>query len=349
VKYVVENVPNIDKAAVSVHCHNDLGMATALTLAAVNSGAEWVECTVNGVGERAGNASLEEVVMSLKTRWDYFQCETGIKTDQIWRTSRMVSSYMGFPVQPNKAIVGSNAFSHASGLHQDGMLKERSTYEIMTPESIGRSDSRIVISKHSGRNAFRDRLKKLGYELEDDEFMRAFRSFKEIADRKKEVTDADIEAVVADQTLTVVEAFKLEMVQVTCGDPAVPTATVRVVTPDGEQRQDAAIGDGPVDAVCRAVDRIVGIANRLADYNVNAVGEGIDALGEVSVRVESEEGSFIGRGTSTDIIVASGRAYLNALNKVYASRKEKGILALANGQSKSPPKRASKKKLPVSA
>ena len=363
VKYVVENVPNIDKASVSVHCHNDLGMATALTLAAVNSGAEWVECTVNGVGERAGNASLEEVVMSLKTRWDYFQCETGIKTDQIWRTSRMVSSYMGFPVQPNKAIVGSNAFSHASGLHQDGMLKERSTYEIMTPESIGRSDSRIVISKHSGRNAFRDRLKKLGYELNDDEFMRAFRSFKEIADRKKEVTDADIEAVVADQTLTVEEAFKLEMVQVTCGDPAVPTATVKVVTPDGQERQDAAIGDGPVDAVCRAVDRIVGIPNRLADYNVNAVGEGIDALGEVSVRVEAEEGSFIGRGTSTDIIVASGRAYLNALNKVYAARKErdagKAEYAGAQGRTgqprgksvaaKPPTKRSGTRKEPVSA
>ena len=209
VKYVIENVPNIDKAAVSVHCHNDLGMATALSLAAVRVGAEWVECTVNGVGERAGNASLEEIVMGLKTRPDFFQAETGVKTDQIWRTSRMVSSYMGFPVQPNKAIVGSNAFSHASGLHQDGMLKERSTYEIMTPESIGRSDSRIVISKHSGRNAFRDRLTKLGYHLDDEEFMRAFRSFKEIADRKKEVTDGDIEAVVADQVLTVEEAFKL--------------------------------------------------------------------------------------------------------------------------------------------
>ena len=323
VKYCLENVPNIGKASVSVHCHNDLGMATALSLAAINVGAEWVECTVNGVGERAGNASLEEIVMTLKTRWDYFQCETGIKTDQIWRTSRLVSSYMGFPVQPNKAIVGSNAFSHASGLHQDGMLKERSTYEIMTPESIGRSDSRIVISKHSGRNAFRDRLKKLGYEMNDDEFMRAFRAFKEIADRKKEVTDADIEAVVADQVLTVVETYRLEWVQVTCGEPAVPTATVKIVTPDGEERQDAAIGDGPVDAVCRAVDRIVGIKTRLADYNVNAVGEGIDALGEVSVRVESEQGSFIGRGTSTDIIVASGRAYLNALNKVVAAQKER--------------------------
>ena len=322
VKYVVENVPNIDKAAVSVHCHNDLGMATALSLAAIKVGAEWVECTVNGVGERAGNASLEEIVMTLKTRTDYFQAETGVKTDQIWRTSRMVASYMGFPVQANKAIVGSNAFSHASGLHQDGMLKERSTYEIMTPESIGRSDSRIVISKHSGRNAFRDRLTKLGYELDGDEFMRAFRAFKEIADRKKEVNDGDIEAVVADQMLTVPETYHLESIQVTCGDPAIPTATVKLTSPDGESRQDAAIGDGPVDAVCRAIDRLVGIPNKLADFNVNAVSSGIDALGEVSVRVEAEEGTFIGRGTSTDIIVASGRAYLNALNKVIASRRE---------------------------
>jgi 2-isopropylmalate synthase len=234
------------------------------------------------------------------------------------------------------------------------MLKERSTYEIMTPESIGRSDSRIVISKHSGRNAFRDRLKKLGYEMNDDEFMRAFRAFKDIADRKKEVTDADIEAVVADQVLTVEETYRLVWVQVTCGEPAVPTATVKIVSPDGEERQDAAIGDGPVDAVCKAVDRIVGITTRLADYNVNAVGQGIDALGEVSVRVESEEGSFIGRGTSTDIIVASGRAYLNALNKVVAARKEreagKGDYAGAKGRHGQPAqKRATRRKEAVSA
>src|ERR671924_492362 len=261
VRYVLERVPNIHRAAVSVHCHNDLGMATALTLAAVKVGAEWVEGTGNGVGERAGNCSLGEVVMALKTRAGYFQADTGVRTEQIWRTSRLVSSYMGFPVQPNKAIVGANAFSHASGLHQDGMLKERITYEIMTPESIGRTDSRIVISKHSGRNAFRSRLRELGYELTDEEFVRAFRAFKEIADKKKDVTDGDVEAVVADQVLTVEETYRLDHLQVTCGEPAIPTATVRVATPDGNIHQDASMGDGPVDAVCRAIARIAGIPN----------------------------------------------------------------------------------------
>ncbi len=323
VKYVMEHVPNAGKAAVSVHCHNDLGMATALSLAAVKVGAEWVECTVNGVGERAGNASLEEIVMTLKTRADFFDCQTGIRTDQIWRASRMVSSYMGFPVQPNKAIVGANAFAHASGLHQDGMLKERTTYEIMQPEDIGRTDSRIVISKHSGRNAFRNRLQELGYHLNDDEFMRAFRAFKEIADKKKDVTDSDVEAVVADQVLTVEETYRLEHLQVTCGEPAVPVATVRIATPDGEVLADAAIGDGPVDAVYRAIDRLVGVPTKLSDFSVQSVSSGMDALGEVQVKVETPEGTFLGRGASTDIIVASGKAYLNALNKAAAARRER--------------------------
>jgi len=323
VRYVTEHVPNIHKAAVSVHCHNDLGMATALSLAAVKSGAEWIECTVNGVGERAGNASLEEIVMTLKTRADYFGAETGVRTEQIWRTSRLVSQYMGFPVQPNKAVVGGNAFSHASGLHQDGMLKERTTYEIMTPESIGRTDSRIVISKHSGRNAFRDRLKQLGYELDDDEFMRAFGAFKELADKKKDVTDGDVEAVVADQVLTVEETFRLEHLLVTCGDPAVPTATVRLGIAEGETRQGAATGDGPVDAVYQAITHLVDIPNRLSEFSVQSVSAGIDAMGEVSVKVESDEGTFIGRGASTDIVVAAARAYLNALNKVVAARRDR--------------------------
>ncbi|HEX2033686.1 MAG TPA: 2-isopropylmalate synthase [Chloroflexota bacterium] len=323
VAYVMGHVSNVDRAAVSVHCHNDLGMATALSLAAVKVGAEWVECTINGVGERAGNASLEEIVMALKTRADYFGTETRLRTDQIWRTSRLVSSYMGFPVQPNKAIVGANAFAHASGLHQDGMLKERTTYEIMTPESIGRADSRIVISKHSGRNAFRDRLRQLGYDLSEDEFMRAFRAFKEIADKKKDVTDGDVEAVVADQLLTVEETYRLDHLQVTCGEPAIPTATVRVATTDGHVRQGAATGDGPVDAIYQAITGIVDIPNRLSEYSVQSVTAGIDALGEVSVKVESEEGTFIGRGASTDIIVASARAYLNALNKVVAARHDR--------------------------
>ncbi|MDQ3702374.1 MAG: 2-isopropylmalate synthase, partial [Chloroflexota bacterium] len=269
------------------------------------------------------NASLEEIVMTLKTRADYFGVETGVRTEQIWRSSRLVASYMGFPVQPNKAIVGSNAFSHASGLHQDGMLKERSTYEIMTPESIGRTDSRLVISKHSGRNAFRNRLRLMGHELNDDEFMRAFKAFKDIADKKKDVTDGDIEAVLADQVLTVEETYRLEHLQVTCGDPAVPTATVRIATADGQILQDAATGDGPVDAICRAVNRLVDVPNRLSEFSVQSVTAGIDAIGEVSVKVESDEGTFIGRGASTDIVVASARAYLNALNKVVAARRDR--------------------------
>jgi 2-isopropylmalate synthase len=330
VRYVVEHVPNIGKAAVSVHCHNDLGMATGLSLAAIKVGAEWVECTVNGVGERAGNASMEEIVMSLKTRADYYGAETGIRTDQIWRTSRMVAQYMGFPVQPNKAIVGSNAFSHSSGLHQDGMLKERITYEIMTPESIGRTDSRLILSKHSGRNAFRAHIKELGYALDDGEFARAFRAFKEVADKKKDVTDADIQAVIADQVLTVEETYRLEALQVSCGEPSIPTATVRVAVAGEGTKQDASTGDGPVDAVCKAIDRITGLSTRLSAFSVQSVSSGMDALGEVSVKVESATGTFIGRGASTDIIVASGRAYLNALNKVAAARREHAG-AVSNG------------------
>lgn len=324
VAYVMSHVPNIGRAAVSVHCHNDLGLATALSLAAVREGAEWVECTVNGVGERAGNAALEEIVMAIKTRGDVYGCETRIHTEQLWRTSRMVATYMGFPVQPNKAIVGGNAFAHASGLHQDGMLKDRITYEIMTPDSIGRTDSRIVISKHSGRNAFRDRLKALGYELTEDEFMRAFRAFKEVADKKKDVTDGDVEAVVADQVLVVAETFHLASIQVSCGDPAIPTATVVITSEDRGTTQDAATGSGPVEAACNAIDRIVNLPVTLVEFTVHAATPGTDAVGEVSVKVESDtEGTFIGRGASTDIIVASARAYLNAINKVLAARRER--------------------------
>ena len=324
VAYVITHVTNIDKAKVSVHCHNDLGLATALSLAAVREGAEWVECTVNGVGERAGNAALEEIVMAIKTRADAFECETGIKTEQLWRTSRMVASYMGFPVQLNKAIVGGNAFAHASGLHQDGMLKDRITYEIMTPDSIGRTDSRLVISKHSGRNAFRDRLKALGYELDDDEFMRAFRAFKEIADKKKDVTDGDVEAVVADQVLVVAETFRLDRLQVSCGEPSIPTATVLITNADGTVTQDAATGSGPVEAACNAIDRIVNLPITLVEFTVHSASSGTDAIGEVSVKVESAaEGTFVGRGASTDIIVASAKAYLNAINKVVAAGHER--------------------------
>ena len=334
VRYVMNRVPNIGNAAVSVHCHNDLGLATALSLAAVKEGAEWVECTINGVGERAGNAALEEIVMGLKTRADFFNCETGVKTDQIWRTSRMVASYMGFPVQLNKSVVGGNAFAHASGLHQDGMLKDRITYEIMTPDSIGRTDSRIVISKHSGRNAFRDRLKALGYTLSDDEFMRAFKAFKEIADKKKDVTDGDVEAVVADQVLVAPETYRLERVQVSCGEPSIPTATISLMLPSGELVQDAATGSGPVEAACNAIERLVKLPVKLVEFTVHSASAGTDAVGEVSIKIESpDEGTFVGRGASTDIIVASARAYVNAINKVVAAQHDR---AAGRGRRASP-------------
>ena len=317
VRYVMENVPGVENVAVSVHCHNDLGMATALSLAAVNEGAEQIECTINGVGERAGNASLEEIVMALRTRQDYYQAMTNINTEQIWRASRMVSQYMGFVVQPNKAIVGANAFAHSSGLHQDGMLKERTTYEIMTPESIGRNDSRLVLGKTSGRHAVRSRLEELGFELDDDDFALVFAAFKELADKKKDVSDGDLEAIVSQHMVRTPEMYQLVRVQVVTGNDSVPTATVQLRTEDGVL-EDAAIGDGPVDAVVRAISRITGVEARLTEYTLQAITPGVEAQGEVTLRIASEGHTFIGRGTSTDIVVASAAAYLNAVNKVLA-------------------------------
>ena len=317
VRYVMEHVPGVENVAVSVHCHNDLGMATALSLAAVNEGAEQIECTINGVGERAGNASLEEIVMALRTRQDYYQATTNINTEQIWRASRMVSQYMGFVVQPNKAIVGANAFAHSSGLHQDGMLKERTTYEIMTPESIGRNDSRLVLGKTSGRHAVRSRLEELGFELDDDDFALVFAAFKELADKKKDVSDGDLEAIVSQHMVRTPEMYELVRVQVVTGNDSVPTATVQLRTED-EVLEDAAIGDGPVDAVVRAISRITGVEARLTEYTLQAITPGVEAQGEVTLRIASEGHTFIGRGTSTDIVVASAAAYLNAVNKVLA-------------------------------
>ena len=317
VRYVMEHVPGVENVAVSVHCHNDLGMATALSLAAVNEGAEQIECTINGVGERAGNASLEEIVMALRTRQDYYQATTNINTEQIWRASRMVSQYMGFVVQPNKAIVGANAFAHSSGLHQDGMLKERTTYEIMTPESIGRNDSRLVLGKTSGRHAVRSRLEELGFELDNDDFALVFAAFKELADKKKDVSDGDLEAIVSQHMVRTPEMYQLVRVQVVTGNDSVPTATVQLRTED-EVLEDAAIGDGPVDAVVRAISRITGVEARLTEYTLQAITPGVEAQGEVTLRIASEGHTFIGRGTSTDIVVASAAAYLNAVNKVLA-------------------------------
>ena len=318
IRGIFDNVPNIHKAVVSVHCHDDLGLAVANSLAALACGARQVECTINGIGERAGNASLEEIVMALKTRKDFFDLTTNIDTTQIYKTSRLVSELTGFSIPPNKAIVGANAFRHEAGIHQDGILKEPITYEIMDARSIGLPSSTLVLGKHSGRHAFKARLEELGYTLGKEDLDRAFSLFKEIADKKKEITDRDLESLVAEELRTVSEAYHLDQVQVSCGDRSVPTATVRLITPDGQVLADAALGTGPVDAVYRAINRLVGVPNVLTEFSVKAITEGIDAIGEVTIRIESEGKVYTGRGASTDIIVACAKAYMNALNRLLA-------------------------------
>jgi 2-isopropylmalate synthase len=320
IRGIRENVPNIHQAIVSVHCHNDLGLATANSLAAVAAGARQVECTINGIGERAGNASLEEVVMALHTRKDLYKVTTGINTSQIYKTSRMVSSYTGIPVQPNKAIVGGNAFAHESGIHQDGVLKERTTYEIIDARSIGLAKSALVMGKHSGRHALRVRLEELGYRLTGDELNKAFARFKEIADKKKEVSDRDLEAIVADEIRPAPEYFKVKLIQVSCGTGLVPTATAELVRPDGTVERAVAMGTGPVDAAYKAIDMISRVPVKLIEYTVHGVTGGIDALGEVSLRIQDDGKSFVGHGADTDIVVASVKAYVTALNKVIANR-----------------------------
>jgi len=308
----------------SVHCHNDLGLATANTLAGVKAGARQVEVTINGIGERAGNTSLEEVVMALHTRTPFYNLRTNINTREIIKTSRMVSNYTGIHVQPNKAIVGSNAFAHEAGIHQDGMLKNASTYEIMTPESVGWTQSRLVLGKHSGRHALKTRLQDLGYELDKEALNLVFERFKVLADAKKNVTDADLEALMADELRKPEEFFKLADIQVMCGTMGMPTATVKLTNGDGASHVFAAVGAGPVDACFQAIDGIVQCPNTLIEYSVHSVTEGIDALGEVTVRIASPEGegkagrSFGGYGADSDIVVASVKAYLAALNRMIA-------------------------------
>jgi len=321
---VFKNVPNIERAVVSVHCHNDLGLAVANSLEALKRGARQVECTINGIGERAGNASLEEIVMAIKTRQDFFNLTTNIDTTQIYKTSRLVSELTGFPVQPNKAIVGANAFRHASGLHQDGIIKMPITFEIMDPKTIGMPASSLVLGKTSGRHAFKERLAELGYSLNEEDFSRAFSSFKELADKKREVTDKDIESLIAEEQRAVSEIYHLDRLQVSCGDRGIPTAAVRLIAPDGQVAADAALGTGPVDAVCKAIDRLVGVPNVLTEFSVKSVTEGIDAIGEVLIRIESEGVTYTGRGADTDIIVASAKAYTNALNRLLAAKKAAG-------------------------
>ncbi|ASC72356.1 2-isopropylmalate synthase [Halomicronema hongdechloris C2206] len=337
IRGIKENVPNIDQAIISVHGHNDLGLAVANFLEAVKNGARQLECTINGIGERAGNAALEELVMALHVRRSYYNPFLGrspesqapltnIDTRQIYKASRLVSNLTGMFVQPNKAIVGANAFSHESGIHQDGVLKNRLTYEIMDAESIGLNDNQIVLGKHSGRNAFRTRLSELGHDLNEQELNRAFLRFKELADKKKSVTDWDIEAIVNDEVQQAPEHFHLELVQVSCGDHARPTATVTLRTPDGEELMDAAIGTGPVDAVYRAINRVVNIPNELIEFSVQSVTAGIDAMGEVTIRIRHEGRVFSGHAANTDIVVASTQAYVNALNRLYAAVQQGNVL-----------------------
>jgi len=337
IRGIREHTPGIETATISVHCHNDLGLAVANSLAGIAEGARQVECTINGLGERAGNAALEEIVMALYTRRHYFGLTTNIDTTQIYPTSRMVSNYTGISVQANKAIVGANAFAHEAGIHQDGILKDRLTYEIMDAKTVGLSQSRLVLGKHSGRHAFADKLEKMGYHLDREQLDRAFARFKDIADKKKSVSERDIEAIVSDEVFQPEEIYRLEHLQVSCGDHAIPTATVTLRGPDGAIFIDSAHGAGPVDAVYKAINRIVGVDNQLTEFSVQAVTEGIDAIGEVTIRVEAitREGNglpvnpqtgdkvhiFSGHGANTDIIVASGRAYMNALNKLLAMRR----------------------------
>ncbi len=316
-------VANIDRITLSVHCHNDLGLAVANSLAAVSAGVRQIECTINGLGERAGNASLEEVVMAIRTRGDLFALKSGINTQEIYKTSRMVSNLTGMMVQRNKAIVGENAFAHEAGIHQDGFLKEKTTYEIMTPESIGLSKSRLILGKHSGRHAFRDRLHSLGYELSEEELNKAFTLFKELADKKKEVFDEDLTALIDDEILIIPQHFSLEYLHITSDSKEAPQATVKLRRQD-EVLEDTAHGDGPVDAVFKAIDNITQIPGKLLDYSVRSITRGKDAVGEVRVKVRlADDRVLFGKGASTDIIEASAKAYLHAINKAIYER-EKG-------------------------
>ncbi len=319
------DVPGIDKCVISTHCHNDLGMAVANSLAGVRNGARQIECAVNGLGERAGNAALEEVVMGIQTRPDFFaaQSETGLATNvntkEIYRTSQLVSQLTGFVIQPNKAIVGANAFAHESGIHVDGILKERTTYEIMTPESIGLGGSRMVLGRHTGRHGFVDRCKQLGFKLNQQEIEHAYQRFVEIADKKKEVFDEDIAAIINEEIHVVEHIYELLYLHVASGTGTLPTASVKIKTGD-ETTQAAACGDGPVDAAYEAIREATGLSPKLENYSIRAVTGGKEALGEATVRISEDGRTFIGRGISTDIIEASAKAYVDAINRMIAAR-----------------------------
>ncbi len=331
IKGIFDHVPNIDKAIVSVHCHNDLGLATANTLIGVMNGARQVECTINGIGERAGNASLEEVVMAIRTRRDLFGADTRINPRWIYPASRMVRNLTGIPVQPNKAIVGANAFAHSSGIHQDGVLKERATYEIINPQDIGVPESEIILSARSGRHGLRHRLEQLGFDIPEDQFEAIYQRFLQVADKKKTVDVRDLETIVAGESLVLFhETFELEKLHVMCGTAGLPTASVCLRGPDGLSVYESAIGNGPVDAAYAAIDKIVHVPNELIEFSVEAITEGMDALGKVTVRIRDTapngNGSphvYMGRGADTDIVVAAARAYLFAINRLLAARQSR--------------------------
>jgi 2-isopropylmalate synthase len=312
-------VKGVENVVVSVHCHNDLGMAVSNALAGVVNGARQIECTINGIGERAGNASLEELVMALRTRKDFFGLDTRVKTEEIFKTSRLLSHITGVHVQPNKAIIGENAFAHEAGIHQDGVLKEKLTYEIMKPEDIGRPSNKLVLGKHSGRHALAVRLKDLGFDLSGGELDRAFRAFKDLADRKKEVYDEDLMAIVTDEATQGQATYELDYLHVLSGTGIIPSATVKI-RKDGQPFQESGIGDGPVDAVLAAIDAITGLKGRLQDYAVRAATSGKDAIGEVAVKVEFDGRLVSGKGSSTDVIEATARAYVSALNRFVGPR-----------------------------
>jgi 2-isopropylmalate synthase len=325
IRYLRENIARSERAVFAVHCHNDLGLAVANSLAAVLAGARQVECTVNGIGERAGNTSMEEVVMAIKTRPDVFGgLDTEIVTREIYPASRLLASTIGVSVQPNKAIVGDNAFAHEAGIHQDGVLKAAITYEIMTPQSIGRPSNELVLGKHSGRHAFRDRLTELGFELEGDAFEEAFRRFKDLADAKKTIYNEDLEAIAADAVVRTDERFQVSQVTVLSGTFAKPNATVELLV-DGEPRKATALGIGPVDAVFKAIADVIETKSELERFQVNAVTGGMDALGEVSVTVSENGRKVIGNGAHPDILVASAKAYVHALNKLEWHKKRREV------------------------
>lgn len=315
IRYIKQHVTNIGRATISVHCHNDLGLATANSMAAVLNGARQVECTINGIGERAGNTSLEEMAMILYTRKEYAHLETQIATQEIYNTSKLLTRITGVGVQPNKAIVGSNAFAHESGIHTDGLLKDKITYEIMTPESVGVTQSSLVLGKHSGRHAMKDELQKRGYELSDENLNKVFTRFKELADKKKDLFDEDLETIVAEIVLRAPDTYKLINLNVVSGSFAIPTATVQMDVV-GELIKDVSMGDGPVDAAFKTIAKITSTKSKLLKYSVDSISGGTDAQGVVTVRLEEDSQEIVGRGAHNDIIMASVLAYINALNRL---------------------------------